>query len=570
MFKSIMKKETAREKQMRKLKEDEDKEMRRRQGNPVWGLRPRESPEEPFAASEPVTEFKFPSKRMQLKEVIEKHQAGPVDNFTITTTNAFSKKDMNNVLMKDLRVQEEELIDLGSFPVNDLKHNFMEFNMDAPIIDALVQKKKKTFSLRSESSLATAVVSKMKPYIRLVKMTFVYRPTASYTNPIHTILVTLEDRRYRNPISVRSVSFNANLTIATIFSLDYSVSKDDLADIVLTISNPNNMFKEGVVYGSLKFDLSVSESEEALTTDMLPVTASYGIGASMLASHKKNPKHLDASFAETTRSNLRTLFLKGMVVDRTRPDSEKTVDFSRVMGSAADSEDLQGRDDDFEVESDAGKGKAVGSGKAAAIARWSGSVQGEGNTRFVNKYETKSTQQFTPPPSHQQPARSAMKQPQRHQSPHNPFGDHQQPETSRQGQNNPYSRQGSPLEQGESYQSSLAQVHQPSPLRQDSGPPTFQPTPVPNWPPHQLPESYDAQHPSTSYIQGTLLTRGHSPQSSPHVTRARVPTHIQVLDSNAGTTASPLTVIATNETPHIDATVTQLSPTTSYPQVYGP
>jgi hypothetical protein len=151
----------------------------------------------------------------------------------------------------------------------------------------------------------------------------------------------------KEPRCLRSMVFNSNLSYSGMICLDHSVHKDDIHLITLKIENPKNPFLSDKVWGSFSVSISIVESDRGITKDVLAVTGSYRVGASLLSKHKRNPRHLNMAMNQNVKDGLTDLFKKRMILDRTSGPNAQRLDFSKVAGSAADSVDLEEREEDF-------------------------------------------------------------------------------------------------------------------------------------------------------------------------------------------------------------------------------
>jgi hypothetical protein len=147
------------------------------------------------------------------------------------------------------------------------------------------------------------------------------------------------------------------LSYTGLFALEHSIHKDDIHHLIVKIENPRNNFNEDVVWGSATFDMSVVESDRSITTDVLPATGTYRIGFSFLTKNKRNPHHVDMSIRENDRQDFRGMAKKGQILDRTKSSANQTLDFSKIVGSAADSVDLEEREGDFDSPPAKGKNR---------------------------------------------------------------------------------------------------------------------------------------------------------------------------------------------------------------------
>lgn len=304
--------------------------------------------------TEPVSEFKFPPKSQTLEEVASKHMQGPFEYVTITSQMMHSKKDLNNMLLSKMEGAQTRVYDVNNFPVVKLNVNSLTMTIDKSILTAISDRvgKKQLMAARKSGNafLEAAIKRHMKDYVTYSFLLFNFDPTTNVHNKISHVKMAILDNRLKRPESVRSMIFNSNMSYTGLFSMDHSVHKDDLHHMALRIDNPNNPFKPGIVWGSLTIDLTVIESDRSLTMDTLAVTGTYRTALSFFLNHRRNPAHLDATIDQNTKEELMPLFRSGQILDRTTASYNQKIDFSRAVGSAADSVDLANREQDFEGE----------------------------------------------------------------------------------------------------------------------------------------------------------------------------------------------------------------------------
>jgi hypothetical protein len=314
----------------------------------------KQSVSSPLDTTDPVTAFEEPPKSQSLYEIAENHRHGPFEYVTITSTVSYSKKELQNVLLAKLGDAKTRTTELTDFPVVLLKGSTLDLTVDKAIISAAIQRAPR--SVRNKAMKGTLVdqrllaLNHVMDFISLNAVFYNFDPAGGFGSDISFVKVSLIDNRLKVPKVLRSVIHNSNLSFSCVFALDHSIYKADLGRLTLRIENPKNPYTSDIVWGSATFDMTVVESDRSITNDLLPVTGTHRIGYTLLTEHRRNPREFDASITEVTRKALISKMKAGQIMDRTKIKSKQMLDFSKLMGSAADVEDLAARENDFDSE----------------------------------------------------------------------------------------------------------------------------------------------------------------------------------------------------------------------------
>lgn len=174
-------------------------------------------------------------------------------------------------------------------------------------------------------------------FVTIYEIQIVFRPTIGVFDACSDVEVLVTDERFHiGNQEKRVVKFNSNVTAGMYLSLDYSVHVSDLAHQYIVVRNPMSSLRDGVVWGSLRIQMSLKQSAEAVQTGIVPVVAVVEMSKSAMSNHKHNPHHVDISMTdavlEEARRLVRTKQIKNQGVEGGLQDQE---DF---VGSEAGSE----------------------------------------------------------------------------------------------------------------------------------------------------------------------------------------------------------------------------------------
>jgi hypothetical protein len=475
-----------------------------------------------------------------MDEIINNHQIGPFEYVTVTSTTLYSKKELNNVLLSRLGDVKKKTYDLQNFPVVALSQDNLSLSIDKALLTEAAtrvsQKDLRRAQVEGPLFMMQATKKAMMDYVTLNTITYNFNPTSGADGELSYVKISIMDNRFKTPRCLRSIIHNSNLSYTGLFSLDHSFHKNDIQDIVLKIENPKNNFLDGKVWGSATIEMSIVESDQAFTTDMLPTTGTYRIGFSFLTKHKRNPSHFDMGLKETSRSYLQEMAKKGLISDRTKSSVNQKLDFSKIAGSAVDSEEFNNRDDDF---SDDMPRPSMSKSKVDFVSNFVSSVPPVSAVQRTTSRPLTATYRQTPPPRQvsipspqyppnysmptPQPDEEVVESPARVLSPNNPF------------RHMVSSPPGSPSHRTPSPPSAPPM---PKSILKGKGRATFSSPPA------------QPSHLSPVFV----------PPSSPVVSPTVLQNRQIVADSNLGSTFEPISLFSSAAHPHIVATTDVIPP----------
>jgi len=272
-----------------------------------------------------------------------------------------------NYLLAKVGVVESVVLPVENIPIIDLEESVHEWSFYDVVVQhkadklRLAQHRKKLnnpgargLHVMTDDEAKKFVLSKMMNYINIESIITHFDPTVSFTDSYCDVRFMILDDRFGQDHVSREAINNSNIPTSHIMCLDHSVHLKNLKDLKFRVEILNNPLAEGVVWGSLKFSLSMKMAHTAVSNDLLPTLAVYRAPASLLATHKRDPRFIRLSMTQRSLDTAKEKLKKGQIMDLTKERHAQKIDFSKLAGSAAGSDISKERAGDFEEGSEDG------------------------------------------------------------------------------------------------------------------------------------------------------------------------------------------------------------------------
>lgn len=248
----------------------------------------------------------------------------PFEYVTFSARTSETKKSRLHRLLAARSLIASEPVPLERIPPVTLRENEMEFPLS--------------------SLFSPGDIKKFKEWISLKEVTISYTPAISVYDPFAPVLLSIMDyRRYENH-EVRSVNANNNMSQDVIQSLDFSFNKDALPRIKFRVKATNNILMEGEAWGSIKFRLSLLQSNEPLVLETHDTIGVLRMPENAFRTLKTNPQHFDMRVEQADMPALQNMYKAGRIRDFSRSMSRQT----RIAYSQSEAGSMGSREGDFE------------------------------------------------------------------------------------------------------------------------------------------------------------------------------------------------------------------------------
>jgi hypothetical protein len=267
-------------------------------------------------------QFDISKKENRLTDHIEEHNGvTPFTYVSLTANDGRTKKIVMDFLAARKTESRTEVLPLGHLPVNDLVKNAEEFCM-ADVLKYWRPKKKE---------------DRIRKWVSLYEMAILFGGSNSFIGKFGEVEIRLEDRRRINDWTVKKAVTMDNSFTAIYMSLEHAVFRRDLRDIFLVVERRSRIHNDGIVWGSLRLEMSLRSHDECVVGNVIPVIGFVDASPTALVKFKTNPNMINMIIQDGNLDALIQLRKKGLLMDLTRPSTDQ--DLNQFLGSEAGSDD---------------------------------------------------------------------------------------------------------------------------------------------------------------------------------------------------------------------------------------
>jgi len=202
-------------------------------------------------------------------------------------TASATRKDILANLKSRLVGENYSTMEMNGIPSFILNENKMEFSISDCL--ATYAKKETKFS---------------KPFINLKALYIIFYGASSSLYEMSTISFRVIDDRLKTPASPCHGTCNSAGVSVFFMSMDGSIHRDNINCLSLEIENTNNIFKEGVVWGSIKIQLAINVSDNAGSYAIMETLGQTLIDTSVTTSRSKRPDQMHLTYGEEARKEI--------------------------------------------------------------------------------------------------------------------------------------------------------------------------------------------------------------------------------------------------------------------------
>jgi len=254
----------------------------------------------------PLGSFELTSKEATMGDRIKNHPGGVFGYVTLEKPDGRTKQSLTDRLLAFKTKTSSNPVAVDDLPVVDLIRDTEVFSFT--------------------NMISPADFKKLENYIGIYEIMLVIRPTQGFFSNFGKITAEIIDNRFSDPTTVRKAVANGNTTFVVNFSLDYYVHKKDLNKIELQVAMPMSPFKNGTVWASMRSQISIKQSAEALQPSLVPTVGFNSLPVAAVSQMKHNPMSLRLDVNQDNIDDLKRMHARKELRDLSAVGRDQIVD----------------------------------------------------------------------------------------------------------------------------------------------------------------------------------------------------------------------------------------------------